>query len=122
MIVAVRNILVAASGVSSLVSTRVYPGILPQNVTFPAIVLNVVSELDPITHDKASGLVDGVVQVDCYADDYADAEALHLVVKAALLGYSVGNVQGIFLVRSRDLYDNDGSVYRRSADYNVWSK
>lgn len=122
MIVAVRSILVANVAVAALVGTRVYPGILPQDPTYPAVVLNVINAMDPVTHDGDAGLVDGMLQVDCYAETYAGMAGLYDAVKAALNGYSVGNVQGIFLVRTRDLYDNDAPVYRRSADYNVRSK
>jgi hypothetical protein len=122
MIQAVINALLADSTVTALVGDRIYPGILPQNPTFPALVLNVVSELDPVTHSGKSGLSDGQVQVDSFAADYLALDTLHRTVKTALNGYSVGNVQGIFLVRARDLYDNEAIVYRRTADYNVWSK
>jgi hypothetical protein len=122
MIQAVINALLTDSTVTALVGDRIYPGILPQNPTFPALVLNVVSELDMVTHNGESGLSDGQVQVDSFAGTYLALNTLHRTVKTALNGYSVGNVQGIFLVRARDLYDNEAIVYRRTADYNVWSK
>src|SRR3546814_14617744 len=55
MIVAVRSILIAAPAVSALVGTRVYPGILPQDPVYPAVVLNVIAAVDAVTQDGKSG-------------------------------------------------------------------
>lgn len=119
-----RAILLGNGGVSALVSSRIYPIELPQSPTFPAITLQIVAGESVYSSSGLSNLENSLVQVDCWARTYADADALFEAVRKACATYS-GNVsgvdvQGIFLEQKRDLYDSEAKLNRRSADFSVW--
>ena len=118
----INNILLANGAVAALVGTRIYPLKLRQAATMPAITYSTIAGGDDVTHDGARGLADLTVQVDCWGLTYLQMDGLFNAVLAALLGYSSATVQGIFLVRRMDMYENESELYRRTADYGVWFK
>ena len=113
--------------VAALVGTRVYPmGHLPQNPTMPALSYSLIGAARVVTTDGADTLFNPSFQVDCWHTSGLGAVQLFDLVRQRLNGFSgdLGGVyaQGIFLVRARDLYDNDTGLYRRSADYSIWNR
>ena len=131
-----RAALVADGDVNALVSGRVYPDLLPigrNDPVMPAIVLTLIDENEPLTHARDRGLCFTLVQVDSWAETPASRLELVNAVRALLNGYSgkvmagspstaSGDIQGAFLVRSRNIPDNDAKLYRNQADYEVWSQ
>jgi hypothetical protein len=63
----VKNYLLADSTVGSLISTRLYPNLLPQKVTYPAAVITAVDIVRPPTLRKVAGLAKARIQLDVYA-------------------------------------------------------
>lgn len=102
MKVALRAILLATSGVTALVATRINWGTHPQGAALPAIVLNVIDDADGYTLAGPDGLSQGRVQVDCYATSPGAADRLAEAVIAALSGYSDSNFRGVFRAGKRD--------------------
>jgi hypothetical protein len=99
---AFRAILLASSGVTALVGSRVSWGEQPQGAAFPAIVLTLISANNDATMGGPDRLFQSRVQVDGYALSYGAVKALQRAVLAALDGYSGGNMQGIFHAGTRD--------------------
>lgn len=97
-----RAILLASSGVTALVGTRINWGAIPQGSSMPAIVLNTISQNNGHTMQGPDGLQEARVQVDIYGTTYGATKALSRAVLAALDGYSGGNFQGIFHAGTRD--------------------
>jgi hypothetical protein len=119
--------LTADSAVTALVSSRIFPNVLPQGSSLPAIVYTVV---DDVPQRTLSGAVDELlhnsrVQIDCYArasaslGGYAGAHQL-----ADAVNNVVGNLSDPTLnstaADKRDLYDNETSYFRVSMDFSVW--
>jgi hypothetical protein len=80
---AVWTRLLALSGVTALVSTRVSVGKLPQGPTYPCVRVSLVSHTPDAYHLRGqAGLVEDVIQVDAFAheasgvDPYATASDL----------------------------------------------
>ena len=118
-----RAVLLADPTVSGMVGgERIYPSIAAQGVDGAFLVLTVIDGDQVITHDGPIDLHNPTVQIDAYAVRYADMAALFKAVKDLLNGKSAPGVQGYFLVRQRDMYDNDAKLNRRSADFNAWNK
>lgn len=123
-----RTLLVSASGVTDLVSTRVYWRQAPQSVTANFINLHRVSGGRDYNMDAPSGLVSSRVQADCWASKYSEAKLIARAIEAAASGYSgtVGGTlfQGIFIDTERDDDQSDsGDVatrYRVSLDLTIW--
>lgn len=116
-----------ASGAASSVANadspttyRVYPVVAPQTTSFPLIVY------DMIAQERAKSLGGGVsdlartlVQVDCYAHDFATALAMADAVTAALDG-NFATFKGIHQNR-QNIFDADQRLYRVSQDFAVWA-
>lgn len=84
---AIRAILAADGTVTGLVSTRIYPDRLPQNVTLPAIVYEHDAELSHDHHGGLSGFADSYVIVTAYARTRLSATAIQDAVRLALAHY-----------------------------------
>lgn len=122
---ALRDYVLADATVSGLIGARMYPAILPQDPTMPAITYQIISGDSVISHDGPAGLENPTIQIDCWAATYSGMDALFNAVRKRLNGasgaFSGVEVQGIFMVRKRDLYDDEAKLHRRTADYEVWN-
>ena len=113
------------AGVSALVGTRIYPEIMPQGVTYPAISYqristtrtNMLSGVDDFTQVR--------VQVDCWDDSYSGVKALSAAVKSAIDGVTALGTEAVhhcFMDSERDLsqFDGDREDRRVSMDFMVY--
>lgn len=122
----VRTLLLSDAAIAALVGTRVYPTILPQASTFPAITYQRISRIPVADHlSDVGALARPRVQVDSWAGTRDGAEALGEAVRRKLNGYrgpvaGSEDVQMIQLDAVRDLYDDDVKLHRHSADYFVF--
>ena len=125
----IYGVLSAASGVTALVSTRIYPDMAPQNDTFPYIVFQKLQTKPTDTKEGVSKLDKILVQVDCYSNNYDNAHSLAAAVRTALDRYT-GTINGH--VVDRIIFSNDSSgspqdvptstgsmIYWASQDYEI---
>jgi len=132
---AIRDRLAADAGVAALVGPRVYALKLPQDVTLPAIRVQLIDEPRPYHLRGADALTIARVQTDAYAADvsgvdaYAVAERVADAVDAALSGAKVDagtpparHVAGAFRLSRRAIFE-PGAVreVRILQDYSVVS-
>lgn len=103
--------------------------VAPQAIARPNIVLLRVSGLRDTPMDGPSGLVETMVQVDCYGETLAAALAVSRAVETVLSGYSgtqgVTKFDGVFLISERHGYEDTGTptrLYRVSLDFRIWHK
>jgi len=75
------------SGVTNLISTRMYPDDLPQDNTLPCIVYRVISKVPEHDLSGASPLTRYRFQLDSYAATRIGADALAEAVRNAADGY-----------------------------------
>lgn len=121
--------LLAASGVTALVSTRVYPVARPQGSTLPAVTLQRIDGAPLLTDEGDSGLENPRIQLDCWGTTYASAKAVARAVIAALNAFD-GTLTGvniplIELEAERDMPRESGTnvneyLFRTSLDFLVW--
>jgi hypothetical protein len=74
--------------VNAIVSNRIYPMVLAQKATLPAIRYQRISGIPEHSHDGVSGFEVAVMQVDCYAETYLGAIALRDAVQAGMDGFN----------------------------------
>lgn len=116
-----RACLAADATVTALVGTRIYPLVMPQDATRPAIVLTVVSEVPENSFDGTAEtrLTASRVQVDCYAATYLEAHEVATAVDNVL-----ANLRRPDLSAERDSmtddWDDEVQVHRVSMDFSVW--
>jgi hypothetical protein len=120
--------LLATTAVTDLVSTRVYPGSVPQASTMPAIVVNRISGTPIYTDDGESGLQTARLELDCWGETYSSAKTVARAVIAALSGF-VGTVDDVdvrntLLDAERDFREGGGNaakyLFRTNLDFIIW--
>lgn len=135
---ALFRILSGAAGVAALVGNRIYPGVLTQNVVYPAIAYRLVQRENlPVMEDPgASDLIRSQFRIFSTAhgpDRYEEAKAIDAAVYAALQGYrgivSDGlspadelEIQGAFLETTFDGYDDRTQAHQVISDFTIWSQ
>ena len=114
-ITTVRNILVAAGGVTALVGQRISPVLREQDETLPCVVLTTIS-VAPMNHLSGAPTLDANrVQVDCYATTYTGVRAVAEACRTAL------EAGGQMMENETDLSEPDVDEYRVTQDYLVWT-
>lgn len=130
-----REFLLADNAIATAVgSSRVYPIKMPQGVTGASIVFTRVSGQGDYHMQGPSGLARPRFQIDCWAPTIDAAVALANLVKVRIDGYQGPmpygeaspqasiEVQGVFMDRESEDYDDDAKLYRLSRDYLIWSE
>ena len=115
-----RTFLLTDATLSGLVGVRLYPNILPQNPTMPAVTITIISGDRQSSNDGPGGLNGPRVQIDCWGTSYASADAVFEAIRKKLDGKKSGIILGAFMDSDRDFYEPEPKYYRRSADYFVW--
>lgn len=124
-----RARLVADNTVSGLVSTRIYPVILPQKPTLPAITFSKVSGVRMHNLSGTAGRAVARISFNCWATTYLGAQAVAAAVRASLDGFA-GTLSdsgspaetirtNILLDNEIDFYEDETGVYRILQDYTL---
>ena len=103
------------------VGDRIHPGRLPQDVTLPALVYQLIPSTGPLyTHDGDANTDIVRVQLSCWGGTYDEALALLAELRAAVSGYSGAwddVVVGHCLLEGwRDDVDEKTGAHRRLVD------
>lgn len=126
---ALRTRLLAVSGVTDLVGTRIYPQWTPQNATLPAVVYQFIYG-DNVGHMGApSGLASARIEYACFADLQTTAFTVAEAIRTALDGWN-GTVDSVEVheIRLDSRYDEveapgaatDQATYVHIIDFSVW--
>ncbi len=112
-----RDHLVDTAAVAALIGTRIYPGRLPQDVTFPAVSYQRITGGEENTHSGA-GPARALVQIDCWSDDtYGEALSVAEAVRAALSSHRgpMGSARDVTarISNQMDLPEPEPALWRR---------
>ncbi|MBO9614205.1 MAG: DUF3168 domain-containing protein [Dyadobacter sp.] len=88
--------LLATSFVTSLVGTRIYPNVIKENATLPAVYVFADGMEDQGCYDPES-TKNGSVEIGVYANSYADASNVMSAIRMALDKFS-GVISGVGIV------------------------
>lgn len=107
------------TGLSEIIAGRVYPVILPQGVTFPAITYQVISDVPESDLDGDSELRNLRVQVNCWSEGYAECKNISAQIRAAM-----DSAVGFSAIRSggRDNYEATNHLHYSMMDFSVWTR
>lgn len=112
----------AVAGITSLVSTRFYPGKAPQNVTAPYVVHSVVSETRPMGTPADAWTR---MQFSCFAATLTAARALAAAVLAGFLGWrdltATPAVRQVDFAGRTEFYDPDAKLWHCPVDVLIHS-
>lgn len=98
----IYSILSQSAGVTDLVSSRIYPLVLPENTSLPAIVYE-RSFTNVYTKDYRAGS-ESVINITILAREYSDTIAISEAVEAALGNYSDTSIRLIKLENGAETY------------------
>lgn len=112
---ALRTKLLSYSTVTDLVSTRIYPDVMPQGAELPAIAYYKISTLREHTLLDCTRLAHSRIQVDCFAEKSNGGREMandiaHAIRSSGICAFR-GTVEGIAIqaveIDTGDSYDND---------------
>ena len=111
------------SGMSSLVSTRIYPVVIPQNSSLPAVCFQRISSAPVSNFGSDPGAARTRVQVTIIAEKFAEstgAVPVRDLVVAALKRYRGGTIQDCFLDNEQHDFESEPRFYRIILDFFFW--
>ena len=126
---AVKSILAASVGVTSIVSKRIYADFAPQGATMPFIVFSTTNEDRVEALTKSSGLVNALVTLELISRTVNQLVTLKGDVMAALYRYNgtaAGvKIQGTELANSWsdsavEMAGSDRRIRRQIMDFSIW--
>jgi len=114
----IYTVLTTSTGISALVGSRIYPIVLPQNPTYPAITYQRVGGRRFNSLNGYSELENPIIQIDVWGGTHAAVIDLGDRIITALHGSTV--LKATAPNSPLDIYEDEISVYRRSIDISVW--
>ena len=108
----------ADTSITSLVSTRIYPDLLPQSPTYPAITYTEISMTPVSSFDGTNALQNSRVRVDCWAETRAAAIELAKTARSVMTTNTADMTASV--LAETPFYEPDLDVYRESLDLSVW--
>lgn len=128
---AIVSYLSGYSGLTSLVSTRVYPMRAPQSVTVPYVLVQRISTPRMLTQDMSGAtgtLAHPRIQIEGWAETYLAAKAITDQVRAAMNGKtgSIGSgahaltIGAALIDDEQPEFEPEVNLYRSRCDFIVW--
>lgn len=115
--------LTAQLPVAALLGDRLFPLVLPQACRLPAATYQRIGADIEYDLNGPGGLERPLVQIDCWADSFAEARGIAGAVRDVLHGYYglMGDltVQRVVIEREADEFEAETKLYRCSADYRI---
>jgi hypothetical protein len=125
LIEALYDYLFTEDTITNLVSTRIYPCVLPENPTYPALAYTLISDVGDHTLDGTAETATSRVQIDVFSSDHNEVNIIATTLRLALDGAS-GTMGDYFVIAKLDSQQEntnpyeDGSgqwIYQRSMDF-----
>jgi predicted PurR-regulated permease PerM len=124
---ALHTYLKVYSGLSALISTRVYPLTVPQSGTLPALAYQSISTERVHAFQQDTGFASKVMQISSWGATLSSAKAVAAQARAALQNFSgtMGGIGGVtvnaVLIESEmDDYDEASKSYVVHQEYEIW--
>lgn len=95
---------------------QVFPNVAPSKPGRPYIVYTRVSANSNNVLSGNSGLINTRMQIDVYADSYAQAQTVAGQVDTLMRGWTLQNVS----YPAQDQYEADVRLHRVILDYSIW--
>jgi hypothetical protein len=111
----VLDTLLSSSTAITAITPRIYPLLLPNDPTLPAVEYRFVGASSKPTFDT-HGITTYRAEINCWGASYADAVSLRDAVKNTLSGYTDGTTTIQFLSQM-DLFDEDLLQYRAVCEF-----
>lgn len=124
---ALFNYLSTFAGLTALIGTRVYPRVLPQNPTYPAVTYQRVSSTRMRTMGAPLLGAEPRIQFTIWAETHLAARAIATQLRAALEGYTgtMGGAGGVDVLGAQEQNDLDDyepltKLHQAILDFTIW--
>ena len=121
---ALYSLLSSASGITSLIGLRIYPGIAPQTAREPFIVFRLVSDPPVRVMGGDTTLRHPRFSIFVHAGEYDEVKTIRDAVQTAMRDksgtYDTLTVQHIYYEDENDGYDPTVDRYYTVLDYTMW--
>jgi hypothetical protein len=111
------------AAVKALIGSRLYPNVVPQDTTLPAVAYQVITATRSYHHQGQSAIATPRIQFTVEAASYSSANAVAAALRQALSGYRgyVGSVEicGAYLENEFDGYNLSTDLTTVRQDYRV---
>ena len=113
------------AGLTALISTRLYPDILPQTPTYPAVTMQLISRVRDHLFHADSTMAKSRYQFSCFGLTRTSAKVVSKQIRLALQNYS-GMMGGLVSVSAVEIdgeidnYETDVKVYSTMLDFLIW--
>lgn len=114
------DLLTGDAGIGAAVGARVYPVVLPQNPTLPAIVYQEVRGLARAAADGDTGQRESRFLVSWWASSFSAVKVGKGLMLGLLSGYSGGSIERIEVDGIRDDYDPETGRFRQLVELMVY--
>jgi len=114
----VRARLVANSGVTDLVSTRVYQYQLKQDCTLPAVAFSFTGDEPQNSIGGETALKNETYEIECVGKLYSDAESVADAVDAAMT--ASGSDFEAIRINKDYVFEEPTGLYIVSLEYSIW--
>lgn len=106
------------AGLSALVGTRIYGGLLPQAVSLPAIIYFLVNDKPLNSLSGENARKNSRFQFDIYAETFSETRAIKAALLAAMAPY--GSDFKAVRIDGGDKYEHQVELHRLGIDYSIW--
>lgn len=111
----------ANTALAAIVATRIYPIILKEGSTFPALTYQRISSPAEHSLQGRSGLSTVRLQITCWADSFSAVASLKAAVREAIHSIHSAAIQHVGrLLDERQTFEQDPKLYRVDLDFEVW--
>src|SRR3990167_3746716 len=102
-------------------ASRIYPLVLPQKPTLPAVTFQRIANARVNSFDAGGGIDNPRLQVDCWATTRKAARELAMEGKRVV---EAATTFGAWLITDAEFYEDDVDprLYRGSMDFSIWIK
>lgn len=105
------------AGLSTYVDDRIFPIIMPQNPTFPAITYQRISTNRTQAMDGATGHENPWFQIDIWSENYSELKAIEIQLLGAM---DAATAYTSLLQNRQDQYESGLEIYRATLDFSAW--
>jgi hypothetical protein len=117
---ALRDYLLADASIAAAVVDRVYPDVLPQNPTLPAMTYTRISTRSPELVDGNPDLLSALFQIACWSTSRLGAATLASYVRTRMIGVGGSGFQKGGIEDERSDEEPDTRRYRQDLDCTIF--
>lgn len=108
------------AGLMALIATRIYPIIMPQGVTYPAVTYQRIStQPREIAMGEDPGIARARIQITSWGETFVSARTVADQVRLAMERYTVAGIFDVYIIGEMDLYDPDALKFGVAIDCEV---